>query len=295
MKILVSGSAGFIGQNIVRVLRDTGHDTHLLDVEHHTATGAAGLDARDYFRHWTVKFDAVVHCAAVVGGRRVMDWTPVQHTRNLEIDAALFQWAERTRPGRVVYFSSSCAYPVALGQPGRLLAEGDIAWPPGPGMMPDKLYGWAKLTGEFMALTTAEAGVPVTIVRPFSVYGPGMNDGFAVRGFMEQIQRHADPLEIWGDDNQIRDYIHVDDVARAVLAAIGSGVDGPVNLGTGRATTLRDLARMMLGAAGQVAEIKVDPGMPAGVPSLVADTKRLHEFYTPRVSLEKGLRDLMAS
>lgn len=290
MRVLVTGHLGFIGRHIHDALKHAGHDPFGIDIVHGPQD-----DARQYFRHANARYDAVVHCAAVVGGRRVMDWTPIQHAQNLEIDAALFEWAGRTKPGRVVYFSSSCAYPVTLGQPGRVLHEDDISWPPGPGMMPDKLYGWTKLTGEFMALTAAEAGLPVTIVRPFSVYGPGMNEGFAVSGFLGQIQRRADPVEIWGDDGQIRDYIHVSDVARAVLAIITQDVDGPVNLGTGRATSLRDLARMMLGAAGQVAEIKVDPGMPAGVPSLVADTKRLHGFYAPRVSLEKGLRTLMAS
>ena len=255
------------------------------------------MDARDYFRHNDEHFDAVIHCAAVVGGRRVMDWTPIQHAANLAIDAALFEWAERTRPGRVVYFSSSCAYPVVLGQPGRLLREDVISWPPAAGyssMMPDKLYGWTKLTGELMAATTRDAGVPVSVVRPFSVYGPGMNDGFAVRGFLEQVQRRADPVEIWGNAGQVRDYIHVDDVAGAVLALIEQGVDGPVNLGTGRGTMLWNLAGMMATAAGYSPRVKVDPDMPAGVPSLVADITRLRGFYEPRIVLEDYLAGVLA-
>ena len=196
MRVLLTGSAGFIGSHVRDTAEAAGHDVTGLDTA--TISPADAVDARDYFRADAARYDAVIHCAAVVGGRRVMDWTPVQHAANLAIDAALFEWAERTRPGRVVYFSSSCAYPVALGQHGRLLREDDISWPPGPGMMPDKLYGWTKLTGELMAATVADAGVPVSAVRPFSVYGPGMNDGFAVTGFLEQVRRHADPIEIWG-------------------------------------------------------------------------------------------------
>jgi nucleoside-diphosphate-sugar epimerase len=291
MRALVTGSSGFIGRHIARALDAAGYSVMAADIRE-------GFDVRYSMGDlicMPAYYDVVVHCAAVVGGRRVMDWTPVKHAANLAIDAALFQWAQTARPARLIYFSSSCAYPAALGQPGRVLREDDISWPPGPGMMPDKLYGWVKLTGELLALTAAEAGVPVSIVRPFSVYGPGMNDGFAVRGFLEQVRCHADPLEIWGDDQQARDYIHVRDVAQAVLAIITQGVDGPVNLGTGRATSLRALARMMLAAGGQVAEIKVDPGMPAGVPSLVADTRRLHGFHVPQTSLEAGIRGLMAS
>lgn len=292
MKALVTGGAGFIGRRICAALDRAGHNVTVLDT-----ASSVPIDARDYFRHMNARYDAVVHCAAVVGGRRVMDWTPIQHAANLAIDAGLFEWAGRTRPGRVVYFSSSCAYPVAFGQHGRRLRETDISWPPTAGyssIWPDKLYGWTKLTGELMALTAAEAGVPVTVVRPFSVYGPGMNDGFAVSGFLEQVQRRADPVVIWGDDRQVRDYIHVDDVASAVLAAIGQGIDGPVNLGSGRGTSLRYLAAVMAEAAGYEPAIKVDRDMPAGVPSLVADTTRLREFYTPQVVLEDYLAGVLA-
>ena len=286
MRALVTGSAGFIGSRIARALTEAGHSVRGLDV-------ASGLDVRDWCRHRDTRFDAVIHCAAVVGGRRVMDWTPVQHAANLAIDAELFQWAERVRPGRVVYFSSSCAYPEELGYAGGLLREDGITWPPGPDMMPDKLYGWAKLTGELMAATVQDAGVPVTVVRPFSVYGPGMNEGFAVRGFLEQVQRRADPVVIWGDAGQIRDYIHVDDVTAAVLAIIGQGVDGPVNLGTGRGTMLLNLVGMMADAAGYRPEVKVDQDMPAGVPSLVADVTRLNGICKPQIVLEDYLAKVL--
>ena len=75
------------------------------------------------------------------------------------------------------------------------------------------------------------------------------------------------------------------------------GIDGPVNLGTGRGTSLRDLAVMMAAAAGYTPEIKVNADKPAGVPRLVADPARLHEFYTPRVTLEdyfKGVKGVPA-
>ena len=282
MKALVTGSAGFIGRHVIRALNHAGYAAWGMDA-------ADGNDVRDHLRRGDERFDLVVHCAAVVGGRKVMDWTPIEHAANFEIDAAVFRWAARTRPGRVIYFSSSCAYPAALGQPGRRLAEADIdlrepRWP-------DQLYGWAKLTGELLAQTVA-ADVAVTVVRPFSVYGPGMRPGFAVRGFAGQIARRADPVEIWGDDKQVRDYIHVSDVAAAVLAAARHGIDGPVNLGTGRATSLRDLAAMMAAIEGYAPQVKVNENLPAGVPWLVADTKRLRSFCEPRTALETGLAEM---
>ena len=215
--------------------------------------------------------------------------SPLSHAQNLEIDAALFAWAHRTRPGRVIYFSSSCAYPVRLGRSGHDLREHDITWPPQPGMMPDELYGWTKLTGEFLANTARDAGVAVSVVRPFSVYGPGMADGFAVRGFARQAQQRADPFEIWGDASQVRDFIHVADVCGAVAAMAEQGIDGPVNLGTGTGTSLLDLAEMITRACGYSPRVKVNETLPAGVPRLVADTRRLREFYVPAVRLEDYL------
>jgi nucleoside-diphosphate-sugar epimerase len=281
---LVTGSAGFIGSHVAAALTAEGYS--VLGIDH---ADPHPLDARDYFRHSAGRFDLVVHSAAVVGGRKVIDWTPIRHAVNLELDAALFAWAERTRPGRVVYFSSSCAYPAWLGSTGRVLAETDIdlARP----QWPDGLYGWAKLTGELLAATAREAGVPVTVVRPFSVYGPGVKEGFAVRGFCDQARTRADPFIIWGDDSQVRDYIDVRDVAAAVLALAAAGVDGPVNLGTGQGTSLRDLAGQVCAAAGYAPDIKVDGAMPAGYPSLVADVARLRQHFTPARQLDGYLRE----
>ena len=281
---LVTGSAGFIGSHVAAALDGAGYSVLGIDL-----TGPHPLDARDYFRSGAGRFDVVVHCAAVVGGRKVIDWNPAAHAVNLELDAALFGWAQRNLPGRVVYFSSSCAYPAALGRiAGRVLAEDDIdlARP----RWPDGLYGWAKLTGE---LTAATVDVPVTVVRPFSVYGPGVKEGFAVRGFCDQAQARADPFIIWGDATQVRDYIDVRDVAAAVGALIHAGVDGPVNLGTGTGMPLRDLAGRVCAAAGYAPDIKVDGSMPAGYGSLVAGVTRLGEFFTPTRQLGDYLREVL--
>lgn len=273
---LVTGHRGFIGRHVISALAAAGYVVSGLDV------ACGDPDARDWFRHDSKHFDVVVHCAATVAG--VDQRNAPGHLVNLEIDAALWQWAVRTRPGRVVYFSSSCAYPAA--GPVRPLREDDIdlrnpRWP-------DGLYGYGKLTGEVMARTAAAEGIPVTVVRPFSVYGPpeAMRDGFAVKSFARQLAAHADPVEVWGDAGQVRDLIHVTDVAAAVLALIDAGVDGPVNLGTGRGTSLTELIAILGRAAGYQPQVKVNEGKPAGVPSLIADVTRLHEVYSPAVTLK---------
>lgn len=287
MRALVTGSAGFIGSQVRNAFDDAGYRTDGLDI-----VNGSRYDVRAMPAEGMGHYDVVVHCAAVVGGRRLMDWTPIAHARNLATDAALFEWAAATRPGRVVYFSSSCAYPAALGNAAQPLAEDDISlrhpqWP-------DQLYGWAKLTGELLAQTVAGEGIPVTVVRPFSVYGPGANQGFAVRGFLDQAAGRADPFVIWGSDEQVRDYIHVADVAEAVTELVRQDVSGPVNLGTGQGTSLAELAEMTCAAAGYQPQVKVNESMPAGYPYLVADNSRLLEHYKPRRRVQDYVREVAA-
>jgi nucleoside-diphosphate-sugar epimerase len=299
VKALVTGSAGFIGSAVVAQLADAGYEVSGLDIAYGIPTrtaqaqaslhSASGMDAPGYFRHGQVRFDVAVHCAVQVVTTAEKASAGAGVAANLEIDAALFQWAARTQPGRLVYFSSSCVYPADRTNRTRWQEPAvSLNYPE----RPDGLYGWAKLTGEQFATELAKT-VPVTVVRPFSVYGRGVREGFAVRGLADQVRRHADPVMIWGDDQQTRDYIHVTDVARAVVALVRDGYDGPVNLGTGRATTLRDLAIMLASIEGYQPAIETAPDMPTGVPYLVADPARLRKVYEPRVALEKGLTGVM--
>lgn len=282
MKALVTGSAGFIGGHVAAALEQASWSVTGADIE-------TGTDVR---RLPVASYDLVVHCAAVVGGRRVVELAPLEHAANLAIDASLFEWAAVSQPGRVVYFSSSCAYPAKLSStPGRL-QEAEID--PYSPRWPDELYGWTKLTGELVAGVAADAGIPVSIVRPFSVYGPGMKDGFAITSFTDQIRRRADPVEIWGPGTQVRDFIHVRDVARAVLAMAEQGIDGPVNLGTGRGTSLVNLVHMMGDAAGYGPAVCTQKGMPAGLPCLVADPSLLRSFCAPAVKLEDYFAEVLA-
>jgi len=274
MKALVTGSAGFIGAHVARVLSGTGYAVHGMDL-------ADGNDCRKQLPQLDVRYDVAVHCAAAVVSPAAKAGPQAVLAANLEIDAAFFGWAAQTRPGRVIYFSSSCAYPLGLPPAPFRESQIDLCNP----LWPDGLYGWAKLTGEQLASALAEDSIPTTVIRPFSVYGPGMAEGFAVRSFIKQAQ--AGPcIEIWGTGTQQRDYVHVTDVAATVAAAITEGIDGPVNVGTGHATTLTELVRMIRPDA----DIVLLPGKPEGPCYLVADPLRLRTFCPPKITLKEGLR-----
>lgn len=304
---LVTGHAGFIGRHITAALVKDGYYVRGVDLQAFDGgcgTDSIDMDAREYFREddgsW-VRYDIVVHAAAIVGGRAKIDGDPLALAVNLELDAALFQWAARTRPGRVVYLSSSAVYPVAVqrgdvcGWPlerlhmldPRHLREDDVDLK-APGL-PDQLYGWCKLTGERLAALARAEGIPVTVVRPFSGYGEDQSDDYPFAAMAARTRRRDDPFEIWGSGEQVRDWIHVDDICAAILTMVREGISGPVNLGTGRPVSMRELAGMFAAAAGYAPEFKTLPEKPAGVAYRVADVTRMSEFCTPAVSLEEGV------
>lgn len=105
MKILITGHKGFVGKYFMRKYSD--HEIVGIDIKD-------GNDCRDYFKSSDDKFDLVIHLAAIVGGRQTIDNNPLSVATDLSIDSEMCQWALRTKPSRIVYFSSSAAYPTRL-------------------------------------------------------------------------------------------------------------------------------------------------------------------------------------
>jgi nucleoside-diphosphate-sugar epimerase len=294
VKALVTGGAGFVGRHLTRALLDRGYDVETVDLDAMwiTSTGRHRhfiSDVRDFFRSDTERYDLVLHCAAVVGGRRKIEGAPLDLAVDLAIDADMFTWALSTRPGKVVYFSSSAAYPVWLQARDRhaALREDDLDLD--HIATPDHVYGWTKLTGELLARHAQAAGLDVLVVRPFSGFGTDQALDYPFPAFIDRAMRRADPFDVWGDGEQVRDFIHIDDVVGAVFAAIDQNIEGPVNLGTGRATSFNDLAAMVCAAAGYEPSIRHLPAEPVGVQYRVCDPTRMLGFYTPTVSLEQGI------
>lgn len=290
MIALVTGSAGFIGRHVVTELKARGYEVLGCDI-------ADGRDALEFFRAGisTRPIDLVIHCAAVSPHRAAIDGRPLAvGAGNLELDAAMFQWAARTKPGRVVYFSSSAAYPVTLQTGHRLgvLQETDIVL--GHPECPDAIYGHAKLTGERFAEIYRGMGGAVTVVRPFSGYGEDQSPDFPFGAFRDRARRREEPFMVWGDGTQVRDWVHVDDVVGAVLAAVECDIDGPVNICTGVGTSMAELAAMFADAAGYEPRFDFRKDAPAGVAYRVGDPSLLSCFYTPKTSIEEGVRRALA-
>lgn len=298
---LVTGSAGFVGWHFAHYMREHGYVVHECDIN-----AASRSDARTMFLGPLngVDYDVVIHCAAIVGGRKTIDGNPLALASNLALDAGLFEWAMRAQPGRVIYFSSSAVYPVSLQQHesyymGKWSAQRlKEAWVD-PSLSenaigrPDSLYGWAKLTGENLAHRYRQAGGVVSVVRPFSGYGKSQSADYPFPAFIDRALRREDPFEIWGDGRQTRDFIDIDDIVRAVIKIIDQGLDGPFNLGTGTPTTMFQLASLICDVAGYNPGIKLLPAEPSGVPYRVADVTQMRTFCMPQITLESGINQAL--
>lgn len=296
MKILITGSSGFVGKHFVKKLQ--GHDLTLIDIKE-------GNDAGEFFRTNDDHFDLVIHLAATVGGRKTIDLAPHRLFNNFSLDSELFQWALKTKPDRIVYYSSSAAYPMRLqgdwevdAHEGminrRALEESDIDLDEVDSPDPS-VYGWSKLTGEQLARWASRQGLNIWVFRPFSGYSETQDLDYPFPSFIARAKRKDNPFEIWGDGNQVRDWIHIDDIVNATLTAVEVSEPITVNLCTGRATTFNEFARIVTKMAGYDAELAHDLSAPVGVRVRIGHPAKMLQFYEPKISLEEGIARALRS
>ena len=282
MNILITGDAGFVGRAFHRYLDGAGHTIVGVDIVN-------GLDARDFFKVDNRHFDLVIHLAAIVGGRQTIEGNPLAVAVDLAIDSDLFQWALRTQPGRIVYFSSSAAYPIALQEDSEFgsLQEDDIDLKNIE--TPDMSYGWSKLTGEMLASHYRAKGGKVSIFRPFSGYGADQALDYPFPSFIMRAKNRANPFAIWGNGQQTRDWIHIDDVIEGVFAGIKADIE-VANLCTGYATSFNDLAVYLADVVGYLPKFQHLTDEPSGVMYRVGDPTYMNTFYIPKISIQEGIQ-----
>jgi len=242
------------------------------------------------------EFDYVFALASVVGGRKKIEEEPMEVAIDLGIDATFFLWAvcRKDSIGRVLYASSSAAYPVNLQEADGAvpLREDMISFTHGNLGQPDMTYGWSKLTGEYLSLIAARHyGLKVVCVRPFSGYGEDQDLTYPVPAIAFRAARRDNPIHVWGTGRQGRDFVYIEDCITAMLLAIERIEDGSgINIGTGRLTTFIDVARLFVRLAGYEAEVQPMKHKPAGVEARYCEpTLMQHRLgWYPQVSMEEG-------
>lgn len=312
MKALVTGGAGFVGRRFVRRLSAEDHEIVIVDnlvsgihpadwyLPHYDQAKLQFhfADMRQFIHGLNPKdFDLVIHCAAVVGGRLMIENDPLAVATDLSIDAELFNWIVRgkKRP-HLIYFSSSAVYPIEL-QVERChcaLAEDLVTFDKTRIGMPDMTYGFAKLAGEYLAgFAKAKYDLPVTIYRPFSGYGEDQDLSYPFPALVKRIVDGENPVTVWGSGNQIRDWIYVEDIVSCVLQTWQQG--GVLNIGTGHGMSFAGLLSAMRDVLNADFDITPDPTKPEGVFHRVADVCKMEQHFKPQIPLRSGIKKVAAA
>lgn len=298
MRVLITGHRGFIGRHFwdhfalttdaqlfgVDIALDGGRQSY----EGRLIERAA--DCRNLFQmEWNVThFDLVIHCAATIPSIEERAKSGLSVANDFGIDSALFQWASRARPTQLVYFSSCVAYPGYMQFMKRPLQERDIDL--NALAEPDSLYGHTKLVGELQARELRKEGVDVRVFRPFSGYGHDQSLNYPFPSMIERALRREDPFIVWGSGEQRRDFVHVDDIVALVLKACKRPDPETLNIGTGIATSMFELAKLVCSEAGYDPHILNDAYYPSGNAHLQADVGQMNYLHPAGITLRSGVK-----
>jgi nucleoside-diphosphate-sugar epimerase len=242
-------------------------------------------------------FDEVYHLAAIVGGRAVLiENDPMLVATNHLIDSLFFQWAVKNTDhiGRALYVSSSVAYPKSIQNQGHEATHTEdmlVFEDSGTIGLPESIYGWIKLAGEYLAVVAARKyGLKICCVRPFNGYGDDQDLSYPIPSIAARAARREDPLTVWGSGDQSRDFIYVDDFVSALRVVIKNVSDGSaVNIGLGENTTFKKVAAILAKLEGYEPEIKGLSDKVEGSFALRADMTKLKSFgWQPKISVEEG-------
>jgi UDP-glucose 4-epimerase len=297
MRFLVTGGAGFIGAALSNQLYCDGHQVRVID---DLSAGDPGQledgvlftrgDVADRPKLWTLlqDVDCVYHLAARVLVSESILYPRAYNEVNVGGTVSVMEAMRDAGVRRVVLTSSGAVY----GEQGEQPVREDQ--PPNP----QSPYAVSKLAAEYYVRTIGALwGIETVILRVFNAYGPGQrlppSHPPVVPRFLRQAH-HGGSLVIFGGGGQTRDFVYVDDVVEALVAAsTASDVDRRiVNVGSGRETSINDLASLVARVTGREVDVLHSPAESGGVARLCADLTAAHRLlgYEPRVQLCDGLR-----
>ncbi len=291
-RIFVAGHAGMVGSAVCRRL--AGMDCQILTIER------ADLDLRRQtaVEEWFAEArpQAVIMAAATVGGIEANDTRPAEFLHdNLMIEANVIEAARTSAVEKLLFLSSACTYPRDAAQP--MKEEALLGGPLEP---TNQWYAVAKIAGiKLCQAYRRQYGLDFISVQPANLYGPGDNfdprsshvvPALMVRAHLAKIEG-LDELEIWGTGEPLREFLHVDDLARALIHLLGVYSDeSPINIGPGKATSIRQLAEGVASAVGFPGRLVFDTSKPDGMPRKLLDATRMTDLgWTASTELEAGL------
>jgi GDP-L-fucose synthase len=292
MTILVAGGSGLVGSAIVRELKGLNQDV----------IGISSKDVDLLDRSKTFEFinsirpTAIIDSAAKVGGIGGNNSYPVEFlSQNLQIQSNLMDAAHAAKVSKFVFLGSSCIYPRDCAQPIKeeYLLTGELE-------QTNSAYAVAKIAGiELIKSYRKEYGYKWISVMPTNMYGP--NDNFdlenghvlpvLIRKFIEAKRSGSGKVTLWGSGSPLREFMHVDDFAKAVMLCMDKYDDSNhINVGSGQEVSIKDLADKISKTVGFSGEIIWDSSKPDGTMRKVLESSKIANLgWKPLISLDQGI------
>jgi GDP-L-fucose synthase len=292
MTILVAGGTGLVGSAIVRelervnkkVISISSKDVDLLD------------RAKTFSYIKDLKPSLIIDAAAKVGGVGSNNAYPVEFlSQNLQIQSNLMDAAHEAKVEKLVFLGSSCIYPRNCAQPIKedYLLTGELE-------KTNSAYAVAKIAGiELIKSYRKEYGHAWISIMPTNLYGP--NDNFdlenshvlpaLIRKFVEAKKNNSPEVVLWGSGTPLREFLHVDDLAKAVLICIEKYDDSQqINIGSGDEISIKDLAQKIANLTGFNGNVVWDANRPDGTPRKVLDSTKINKLGWKRaMTLDQGI------
>jgi GDP-L-fucose synthase len=292
MTILVAGGTGLVGSAIVRELKRLNQDVIGI-----SSQDVDLLDRNKTFEYIeNLKPSAIIDAAAKVGGVGGNNSYPVEFlSQNLQIQSNLMDAAHASKVSKFVFLGSSCIYPKDCAQPIKeeYLLTGALEHT-------NSAYAVAKIAGiELIKSYRKEYGYKWISVMPTNMYGP--NDNFdlenghvlpvLIRKFIEANRSGSGNVTLWGSGSPLREFLHVDDLARAVVLCMDKYDDSKqINIGSGQEVSIKVLAGKISKVVGFNGEISWDSSKPNGTMRKVLDSSKIANLgWKPLISLDQGI------
>lgn len=292
-KIYIAGHQGMVGSSCWRVLQKAGYNNLV-------GKSSKELDLRDqkivddFIREEKPK--VIIDSAAKVGGILFNDQYPYEFLMdNMLIQNNIIRSALENNVSKLVFLGSSCIYPKYSSQPLKeeFLLTGSLE-------PTNEWYAVAKISGvKLIESIRKQYGKDYVSLMPTNLYG--INDNFdlqtshvlpaMIRKFHEAKLNNDSPVEIWGTGSPMREFLYVDDLAKAVLFVIENTMsDHLYNIGSGKDLAIKDLAELIQNIVGHKGEIEWDRSKPNGTPRKLLDIAKITELgWKPDIDLKTGI------
>jgi UDP-glucose 4-epimerase len=298
MKVLITGGAGFIGSNLASYLKQEGYDVIVFDSFERSIRNAKNVlkgiaiekldlrgDLRKIIKH--ARKSVIVHAAAYINAKESIK-KPLEYLENNVASTVNLLKATSKIAEKIIYLSSAAVY----GEPKHLPINEEHD------LNPINPYGASKLSAEYWVKAYSNLyAVNYVILRLFNVYGEGQKGEYAgvISKFIEKARKRK-PLIIYGDGLQTRDFVYVGDVAKAVKLAIKTKNSNEIyNIGFGKATTINQLAKIVMDAFGFYKKPVYMPERKGDVKHSQANILKAMKLldYKPEVPLKEGIKKII--